>query len=242
MNTVTLLKTILSRRLYLLLRSQYRQRKKTVSQMGQDFWVFGEVFNEMENGFFLEVGSADGIRFSNTFLLEKRYHWRGICVEPNPLLFHDLRHLRNVSCLNVCIDSVEGEVEFAQRDVLGGIVADDTDNTRIQPQMADGPIITLQARPLLSVLLDENAPQTIDYCSIDVEGAEDRILCDFSFDKYTFKCMTIERPKPRLRSILVKNGYIPVKEIPNHDVFYIHESFYHEYERNIFEFWEKQQR
>ncbi len=44
---------------------------RSLSQAGQDFWVIGEAFNVKRNGYFVELGSADGITLSNTFLLEK---------------------------------------------------------------------------------------------------------------------------------------------------------------------------
>lgn len=47
----------------------------SMSQAGQDLWVYGEVFNELRGGFFVDVGAHDGIDISNTFLLEKRYKW-----------------------------------------------------------------------------------------------------------------------------------------------------------------------
>jgi len=47
----------------------------------------------------------------------------------------------------------------------------------------------------------------------------------------------VERPKARLRDVLARSGYKAVKEIPHHDVFYVHDSFYAEYERNVFSFW-----
>ncbi|MBI2619512.1 MAG: FkbM family methyltransferase [Ignavibacteriales bacterium] len=241
MNSKILLKKVLPRTMYVHLRSLSSQRKRTLSQLGQDFWVFGEAFNGMRRGFFVEVGSADGILFSNTFLLEKRYGWTGICIEPDPLFFQDLRRVRSAKCLNVCVDAREGEVEFAQRDLFGGIVSEDTDNPRDVVERVKPGILRLPARPLVSILRSESAPQVIDYLSIDVEGAEERILCDFPFNEYLFRCMTVERPKARLRNVLDGNGYKAVKEIPHHDIFYVHESFYPEYEKNIFQFWGKYQ-
>src|ERR1051325_5478597 len=74
--------------------------RRSLSQFGQDFWVLGEVFNEKRNGFFLDVGAAGGVIISNTLLLEKRYHWRGICIEATPEAYEELVRVRNVTCLN----------------------------------------------------------------------------------------------------------------------------------------------
>jgi len=80
------------------------------SQAGQDYWVYGEVFNEKRNGFFLDIGAHDGIYLSNTLLLEKRYGWNGICIEGNPDTFVDLQQNRQAVCINTCVDRIEGTV------------------------------------------------------------------------------------------------------------------------------------
>ena len=225
--------------IYLPLRTHNCKKKKSLSQAGQDFWVFSEVFNGMENGFFLEIGAADGIYLNNTFLLEKRYHWRGICIEANPDLFRDLQRVRSATCLNTCIDSVAGKVSFAKRSLYGGIIDVDMDNKQETHDKHSTGMIRMKTETLASVLKRENAPETIDYLSIDVEGAEDRILCDFPFDEFRFNCMTVERPREQLRKVLSQNGYILVKEIPNLDVFYIHESIQTTYGKNTLDFWKK---
>ncbi|MEW6510895.1 MAG: FkbM family methyltransferase [Bacteroidota bacterium] len=235
-------KRYIPRPLLVRLKSMNGRRKRCLSQMGQDFWVFGEVFDGKRNGYFLEVGSADGVTLSNTFLLEKRYGWRGICIEANPLVFEDLRRVRTVTCLNVCIDAVEGEIDFLQRGLYGGIVGMETDNPPNTALEEGSRLLRLRTEPLASVLVREGAPHIIDYLSIDVEGREDRILKEFPFSDYVFNCMTVERPKEGLREVLSRNGYIVIKEIPHHDVFYVHESFLASYERNVFSFWEKMYR
>ena len=58
-----------------------------MSQAGQDSWVLGEVFNEKRNGYFLDIGAADGVCLNNTYLLEYRYKWSDICVDANPETF-----------------------------------------------------------------------------------------------------------------------------------------------------------
>src|SRR5262245_3936727 len=53
------------------------------SQIGQDRWVEEAVFPGVTNGYFLDVGSADGVVHSNTWALEQR-GWSGICIDPFP--------------------------------------------------------------------------------------------------------------------------------------------------------------
>lgn len=239
MNVRRLLKRYCPRSLYLPLRSAYNRRKKTVSQLGQDFWVFGEAFNEMHGGYFIEIGAADGITFSNTFLLETRYGWHGLCIEANPLLFAELHRVRRATCLNVCVDSGERETEFVLNRLGSGIVADDTDNRGCQREAAGHSVIRVETKDLYSILQAQSSPRTIDYLSIDVEGAEDRILAAFPFGEYRFNCLTVERPKELLRKALRDNGYILIKELPKLDAFYVHESFHSQYICNVFDFWEK---
>jgi len=231
------LKRYLPKNLYSYLRVLKHRRRKSLSQVGQDFWVYGEAFNGKENGFFLELGSADGITLNNTFLLEKRFHWRGICIEPNPESYEELVRVRRVKCLNVCVDGEEREVEFAQRGLLGGIVDHDTD---LREEVGkEHNAVKIRTKVLQAILREHNAPETIDYFSIDVEGAEDRILAGFPFSEYRFLCLTVERPKEKLRQVLERNGYLLIKEMPGLDSFYIHESFASVYHENVYEFWSR---
>jgi hypothetical protein len=59
----------------------------------------------------------------------------------------------------------------------------------------------------------------IDYLSLDVEGQEYNILRTFPFDKYKFRCITVEHNAPHIgpkqqmliRDLLENNGYKFVK-------------------------------
>lgn len=214
-------------------------RPRTYSQTGQDVWVVGEVFNEMRQGYFLEVGSADGVTLSNTYLLEKEYDWNGICIEADAEYFASLAKARNAQCVHACVDGVEREVEFAQRKLLGGIVGDGLDNSPAARKPSEYNTVKVMTKRLATILHELRAPPTIDYFSIDVEGAEERILGSFPFGEYRFNCMTIERPKAPLRQVLANNGYMVIKEIPGYDVFYVHSSFLKIYVDNVFAFWTK---
>jgi len=217
-----------------LLRLAHKHSLMT-SQAGQDFWVFGEAFNEQTHGFFVDIGAHDGISISNTYILELKYRWSGICIEANPITFKELKNNRRAANLNVCLDRAEGEVTFVLGDVMGGIVDQDTDNNDIDAITEN--VVKLRTTSLNRVFEERCVPSIVDYLSIDVEGAEERILAEFDFHKYTFRCITIERPTELLRSIFKDNGYILIKEIPALDSFYVHQDFLEEYKRNLFAFY-----
>lgn len=131
----------------------------SLSQAGQDAWVFGEAFNEMRKGFFVDIGAHDGVTISNTYLLDRRYGWVGLCIEANPVTFELLRQSRRATCLNICLDREPGEVEFATRGVLGGIIGDRLDN---KASSVAEQTIRLQTRTLQAVLMEHRAPNVVD--------------------------------------------------------------------------------
>jgi hypothetical protein len=50
------------------------------SQAEQDKFVL-QVLKEKKNGYFLEIGSNHPININNSYILEKKYNWKGIMVE-----------------------------------------------------------------------------------------------------------------------------------------------------------------
>ena len=87
------------------------------SQIGQDRWVAEVVFPGVTNGYFLDVGSADGFVNSNTWALERR-GWSGICVDPFPANMG----ARTCRIFKDAVDSVSGrKVSFAAAGETGGI-------------------------------------------------------------------------------------------------------------------------
>ncbi|HQZ64036.1 MAG TPA: FkbM family methyltransferase [Planctomycetaceae bacterium] len=204
-----------------------------MSQAGQDLWVYGSVFNEMKDGFFVDLGAHDGIYLSNTFILEQRYHWRGILIEANPETFEVLSKNRTACCINACVSSQVEKVRFLKNSTFGGIVASDCDNN---PGTDSGVEIEMETVPLESLLDSLSAPSVIEYLSVDIEGAEDRALLEFPFDRYTFLSATIERPSEKLCSVLNRNGYRLVCDIPGLDCYYIHESHADAYFKNTLDF------
>lgn len=154
-------------------------------------------------GFFLDSGASDGRSGSNTLTLEVDYGWTGICIEPNADLYARLVRNRTCRCLDCCLYSRDGEVEFFEAPgVYGGIVDEyDPDHLEFARAFAAGsttgssptiPTVRKRARTVGSILRDCRAPSVIDYWSLDTEGSELAILRSFPFDEYRVRFLTIE--------------------------------------------------
>lgn len=201
------------------------------SQVFQDLFVL-YCLKEKTNGFFVEFGATDGVGLSNTFLLETEYNWRGILAEPGKIWEAGLKQNRNCFIDNRCIWSRSGETvifnetanpELSTIDSFarGDFFSEERKNCK--PYAVE----TLSLNDLLGFY---NAPESIDYLSIDTEGSEYEILNSFNFSKYSIRIITVEHnfsPKrDDIFKLLVRNGYKRVFEtISMFDDWYIREPF-----------------
>jgi len=203
--------------------------KTYFSTKDQDRWVIEDVFKLKRDGFFVDLSATDGIRDNNTYVLENIFGWTGICIEPNPNFQDQIKRNRKCQISSSCISDFEEKIEFILNRGNGGIISDDCDNNvekrkkLIEKFRKEDKIIKLTAITFQQLLDNYNAPNVIDYLSLDIEGAEERVFRNFPFDKYKFLCMTIERPTPELNKTLLNNGYVFVKNYKV-DTFYIHSS------------------
>jgi FkbM family methyltransferase len=187
---------------------------KYYSQIGQDKWVHSVLGNK-RNGYFIELGACDGVHLSNTLFFERTLGWNGICIEPNDTYLEKLKSNRKCNVSNELVYSVEGKkVEFAMCNEVSGII-----DENIGPFTNKTRSMTKITTTLGNILDKFNAPTVIDYLSLDVEGQEYNILSTFSFDKYKFRCITVEHNAPhigpkhqiRIRELLESKGYTFVK-------------------------------
>jgi FkbM family methyltransferase len=155
------------------------------SQDGQDKYLDEKVFKKKRGGFFIEIGANDGIKFSNTYFLEKNRGWNGICVEPHPTAFEKLQKNRTATLINACIADSEKEGEFMRIDGYGemysGLVSkyDEKHVKRIERDLAayggSKETIKIPCMTLDSIIKNSKVSH-VDYCSIDTEGGELDIL------------------------------------------------------------------
>lgn len=205
------------------------------SAFGQDQFVL-EVLDGLCGGYFLDSGASNGVRGSNTVVLESDYGWTGVCVEPNTSFFDELRSNRECHCVNCCLYDREGEVDFVEADVLGGIL-DEYDPRllslakrvyRVAEDVNGRPQTTpKRARMLRSLLKEFCAPRVLDYWSLDTEGSELSILRSFPFDEYAVRVVTVEHNnwypvRDEIRALLEDKGYRRVRALTVDDG-YVHD-------------------
>ena len=177
----------------------------------QDEWVVQTVAGAKRGGYFVELGAAKGRDASNTYALETRFGWQGICIEANPDQFDALCKCRNCICENACVYSERQVVKFikpGKHPGYGGIRSRLKDFKK-EFWSVESVEIEVAAAPLEDILVKHNAPQKIQYLSIDIEGSEYDALCNFPFDRYQFEAITIEGA--RCDELLQDHGYRLVK-------------------------------
>jgi FkbM family methyltransferase len=195
---------------------------ETYSQHAQDLKVLLH-YKLKENGYFLEIGASDGIELSNTYLLEKKYNWTGICVEPIDRNYQKLLHNRSCHPCSYAIHSKSGEkLEFDiyENDLLSGL--NKYINTYKNKPIKEKVIVNTMS--LNDLLNKYDAPSFIEYMSLDTEGSEYEILSTFDFNKYKIGLIHVEHnyeePKRTLiKELLLNNGYNYIGECKYDDFF-----------------------
>jgi FkbM family methyltransferase len=178
------------------------------SQFFQDLWALWECGNKRD-GFFVEFGATDGKFLSNSYFLEKGMGWKGIVAEPHPSFATELRSNRSCYISHKPVYSRTGEiVEFLAMDqsaTYSHIVAPG------KSLVGNDHIVSVETISLNDLLLEANAPNQIDFLSVDTEGSEFEILSHFNFKKWDVRCIAVEHnnttDRQRLFDLLTDRGF-----------------------------------
>jgi FkbM family methyltransferase len=180
------------------------------SQLGQDKWIIGVVFPGVKDGYFVDIGAADGELNSNSKALEE-LGWTGVAVEPFPTNWSSRRCL----LFKEVVGSRMGDtVTFRVSGELSGI---ETTLGKHREATTNARTVMLTTTTIADVLARARAPRFIHYVSLDVEGAEYDVLQGFPFSSHAVGAFTIEHnqeePKrSKIRALLESNGYRFVRQ------------------------------
>ena len=203
------------------------QLKESKSQLRQDLFVLSEL-KFLKEGFFVEFGATNGFNLSNSWLLEKEYSWKGILVEPGRIWHKELHKNRPKAVIDKsCVWKESGailkfnETSSAELSTISDHSWDDLHGA----SRKHGKEYDVNTISLNDLLKKHNAPEHINYLSIDTEGSEFEILNALDFNKYSFDVITCEHnhtaQRKKIYNLLTSNGYVRrLEEISDFDDWY----------------------
>jgi FkbM family methyltransferase len=197
------------------------------SQYKQDEYLETTIFKGYKDGFYVDVGSHDGVSLNNTLYFERNNNWRGINIEPIKGVFDKLVENRTAdrnTNINCAICNYDGEADFylneGYTEMLSGIIENydarhlerlKNENTEM---LATTQVVKVNTKRLQTIL-DEHEVSHIHYLSIDVEGAEFEVIKSIDFDKVFVDVIGFENNYEEVSipiiQYLIKKGFKVIK-------------------------------
>jgi len=190
------------------------------SQHGEEV-VIRDFFQDRKNGFFLDVGCAWPLHYSNTYYLEKELGWSGIGVDA---IADHARRWRNrrphSKFFNFIVTDHSGGVESFYRTERGELLGIST----LTPGAGFGrkeDWEEIQVRTItLTDLLDQNGVSKIDLLSMDIEGAELFALAGFDINRFEPELVVVEvhaNARAPVQEYFSAHGYERIERYYPHD-------------------------
>jgi len=187
-------------------------------------------------GFFVELGANDGLTQSNTYLLQRRFGWTGLLIEPSQARYLDCIRNRSFGrrpsfrCA-ACVDSAFREpfVSMQYSDLMS--VALDLDLTAESATRHAGRgrrflsspdhvhVFGAVARTLTSLLDEVAAPRRFDLLSLDVEGNELCVLRGLDLTRYQPRWILVEARDDQITDYLLARGYRLAEVLSDHGTY-----------------------
>jgi FkbM family methyltransferase len=179
-----------------------------------DRWAVEAVFRGLRGGYFVEAGACGGAQGSATHVLEHEFGWNGICVEPQDAYFEVLRRQRSCDKDHRCLADRTGDVveflSYEEDPARGGIRALNKNDVWATHRRAKTTTSMKETVTLDDLLEQHDAPPTVHYLCLDIEGAERTVLEPFDFGgKYRILAISVEGPA--CDDLLRSRGYLRVR-------------------------------
>ena len=181
------------------------------AQLNQDLWVAYRL-REKFGGFFVDVGACHPHHLSNTYMLENKFNWNGLLIEPNSQMVKLLLSERKAKVLHLAAGK-EGSIEL-----LLAQTPEFSTRSKEEPGRqhrlfkATGNIETVTSKPLSIIFRESSVPEDFDYLSVDVEGDELLTLQSNDWDTYRPKLISVEHnfrsDRSDIQSLLLNHGYV----------------------------------
>lgn len=94
----------------------YQDIKANYSQAFQDLFVLS-ILNGKKGGVYIEIGGSDPIQINNTYLLEKKFGWKGLSFELDIGLVDKYNSIRINKCICGDATKVDYTKEFIENNI-----------------------------------------------------------------------------------------------------------------------------
>jgi len=183
-------------------------------------------FSDICGGTYLEMGGLDGLLFSNSYVFNRGLSWKGVLIEASPSKYSKLIKNRPNEIATVhagaCQKSMDLHwVENPDKVAVGGFL--EFAATSFQKQFWTEEAIqnaqVVKCKPLKDILQETVGPKFFfDFFSLDVEGAEHKVISSIDFDQVGFGIVLVEADEHNelknmaVRTLFESNGYIFLRE------------------------------
>ena len=181
--------------------------------------IIRDYFQDRRGGFFLDVGCAWPVDYSNTYYLEKHLGWTGIGVDALIEYAADWKVIRPTSKFRnyLITDKSGGEGTFFKSDSLG--------LSSTNAKLAEGALFGFEVAPeeisvsmiTLTDLLDQEGVTKVDLLSMDIEGHEPKAFAGFDIDRFAPELLVIEGKNNQVEKYLAIHGYVLIERYLQYD-------------------------
>ncbi|TGN08016.1 FkbM family methyltransferase [Leptospira ilyithenensis] len=163
------------------------------SQEGEDM-ILREIFENKSQGFYVDIGAYDPVRFSNTNYFYQ-LGWSGINIEPSPDAIErfNLKRTRDIN-LNFGVSGQSGNLDYYSFEEAA---LNTFDSERVVFLEKNSPYrsnkkLNIPVLPLAEILSRHCANKQIDFMNIDVEWHELDVLKSNDWNRFRPNVLLVE--------------------------------------------------
>ena len=199
------------------------------SEFGQDKFLDETVFKGKRGGVFFECGALDGVMDSNSLFFERERGWTGLCIEANPDIINTLRKNRTCDVLHAAVMDKD-DCMAAYIKINGGLFGWGGVKEAIEPQhmarilekTSEDDRETVLVRSItLQKALTAFKMFKIDYATLDIEGAEYKVLKSFPFNRFDIEVFEIENNFDNypIEELMINVGFKKINRLGVSDIY-----------------------
>ncbi len=164
-------------------------------------WLIRDFFRDQRGGFFVDVGSSDYKRFSNTYYLEESLGWSGLAIDAQEEFAADYKKFRpRTRFFSYFVSDKSDAIESLFVPDSNRLVASSN------KEFSDRYDASGKAREVRTItlndLLDRERVTRVDFMTMDIELAEPKALAGFDIARFRPRLVCVES-HPEIRQQLI---------------------------------------